>query len=56
MKTSEYEILKEMLSLANELSNSNEQSLWELGHYLADNIFSKLSLIVAEKKNKEGFN
>jgi len=50
----EDKILLKMLRLAKELSNSNDQLLWELGHYLADNIISKLVLMVCKDKEKEG--
>ena len=50
----EDKILVKMLRLAKELSNSNEHLLWELGHYLADNIISKLALMVCKDKEKQG--
>lgn len=50
----EHKILKNMLSLAKELANSNEHMLWELGHYLADNIISKLALSVTMEKLQQG--
>lgn len=51
----EYKILKNMLSFAKELANCNEHMLWELGHYLADNIISKLALSVTMEKLQQGY-
>lgn len=50
----EDKIIVKMLRVAKELSNSNEHLLWELGHYLADNIISKLALMVCKDKEKQG--
>ena len=37
-----------MLSLIDELVHSNKPMLWELGHYLADNLILKIGLYLAE--------
>jgi hypothetical protein len=48
-----YETLKTMLSYAMALSESNVPTVYELGHYLADNILTKVCLAVAINKSEE---
>jgi len=35
-----------MLSLIDELVHSNKPMLWELGHYLADNLILKINYLI----------
>jgi len=48
-----YETLRTMLSYAMALSESNVPTVYELGHYLADNILTKVCLTVAIDKSEE---
>lgn len=42
-----------MYQFAKELSNSDNPQLYELGHYLTDNIISKICMLVAIENNKK---
>ncbi len=42
-----------MYQFAKELSNSDNPQLYELGHYLTDNIISKICILVAIENNKK---
>lgn len=53
MKETERNILIEMYQLALELSNSEIPKLYELGHYLTDNLISKLCMVIASESDKD---
>ena len=42
-----------LFKLAKELGNSDIPYLWELGHYLVDNLILKVCMFVAKDKNEE---
>jgi len=48
----ERKIIIKMYQLAKELSNLDNPQLYELGHYLTDNIVSKICMLVAIENNK----
>ncbi len=54
-RTTERNILIEMYQFALELSNSQIPNLYELGHYLTDNLISKICMVVA-KESVDNFN
>lgn len=47
------ETLINLLKLAKELGNSDVPILWELGHYLVDNLILKICMYVAKEKKEE---
>jgi len=47
------DILIKMLRFAKALENSNVPLLWELGHYLIDNLILKICMFVAIDKNEK---
>ena len=49
----ERKIIIKMYQFAKELSNSDNPQLYELGHYLTDNIVSKICMLVAIENNQE---
>jgi len=49
----ECKIIIKMYQFAKELSNSDNPQLYELGHYLTDNIISKICMLVAIENNKK---
>ena len=49
----ERKIIITMYQFAKELSNSDNPQLYELGHYLTDNIISKICMLVAIENNKK---
>ena len=49
VRQTERRILIEMYQFALELSNSEIPKLYELGHYLADNLISKICMVVAQE-------
>ena len=50
---SEEEVLIQMANMMEELSLSHEPYLWELGHYLADNLLMKIGLYVIEMRENQ---
>ena len=42
-----------MYQFAKELSNSDNPQLYELGHYLTDNIISKICMLIAIENNQK---
>jgi len=45
--------LKEALSLAITLSKNKNPTIYELGHYLVDNILSKFCMVIAKRNDKD---
>jgi len=45
--------LKEAISLARTLSKKKNATIYELGHYLADNVLAKVCMVIAKKINKD---
>ena len=52
-RKTERKIIIKMYQFAKELSNSDNPQLYELGHYLTDNIISKICMLVAIENNKK---
>ena len=52
IKKIERKIIIKMYQLAKELSNFNNPPLYELGHYLTDNIISKICMLIAIENNQ----
>ena len=52
IKDTERKILIDMYRLAKELSNKETPRLYELGHYLTDNLISKICMIIAIENNR----
>ena len=46
--------LKKAISLAQKLSTSENPTIYELGHYLADNVLAKVCMVIAKRKNNRG--
>jgi len=53
IRKTERKIIIKMYQFAKELSNSDNPQLYELGHYLTDNIISKICMLVAIENNKK---
>ncbi len=47
----ELEVIKEMFAIAKEFSEHENNYIYELSHYLSDNIITKIALIIAKKYN-----
>lgn len=47
------DLLKKMLSIAKKLSENESNEIFELGHYLADNILAKICMIVGKDNNRD---
>lgn len=45
--------LKEAISLARTLSKHKNPTIYELGHYLADNVLSKVCMVIAKRNDKD---
>jgi len=45
--------LKETISLALTLSKNKNPTIYELGHYLADNVLSKICMVIAKRNDKD---
>ncbi len=45
--------LKEAISFAQTLSKKKNPTIYELGHYLADNVLAKVCMVIAKRKNKD---
>ncbi len=52
-KERERKILIRLYSLAKELSNLDYPKLYELGHYLTDNLISKICMLIAKENNQK---
>ncbi len=47
--------LKEAISLALNLSKNKNPTIYELGHYLADNILAKACMVIAKRNGRDDF-
>lgn len=45
--------LKEAISLALTLSKNKNPTIYELGHYLADNVLSKICMVIAKRNDRD---
>ncbi len=45
--------LKEAISLAQTLSKNTNPTIYELGHYLADNVLAKVCMVIAKRNDRD---